>query len=335
MTRTLITGGTGFIGSRLALRSVDAGEEVRVFGITRTPAEAENADTLRAVGVEVIEGSVTDRDAVWSACRDVDVIYHLAAAQHEANVPDSHFRDVNVQGTRNLLDAALAEGVERFVHGSTIGVYGPAPSGPVTDSTPLEPENIYGVTKLAGEREVEARRGDLRVAILRISETYGPGDRRLLKLYNGIAKGRFVRIGSGRNLHHPVYIDDLVEALRTAAECPERVDGPVVVAGPRAVTSDEMISAVAAAVGKPPPRLRIPLWPLMAMAVVMESTLRPLGIQPPLHRRRMNFFIKSFRFDPALAEERLGHRPRVDFPDGAARTADWYRAEGLLATAEG
>lgn len=333
MTRTLITGGTGFIGSRLALRCVDEGEAVRVFGMTRTPAESENAELLKSVGAEVVEGSVTDPAAVSAACEGVDVIYHLAAAQHEANVPDSHFRDVNVQGTRNLLDAAVAKGVDRFVHGSTIGVYGSSGAGPVTDATPLRPENIYGVTKLEGEREVEGRRGDLRAAILRISESYGPGDRRLLKLYRGIAAGRFVRIGGGQNLHHPVYIDDLVDGLRAAADCPERVDGPVVLAGPAAVTSDEMISAVAAALGKEPPRLRIPMWPLMAAAVVMETVLRPIGIQPPLHRRRMNFFIKSFHFDTDALAKKLGYRPRIDFAEGARRTADWYRAQGLLAEA--
>lgn len=330
MTANLVTGGMGFIGSRLALRLSEQGESVRVLGLTRSPAEQENTRVLKSAGAEVWEGSVTDPDQVRRACAGIDVVYHLAAAQHEANVPDRHFHDVNVLGTRNVLEAAVSEGVDRFVHGSTIGVYGSSASGPVTDSTPLSPDNIYGVTKLAGEQEVEQRRSDLRVAIIRISETYGPGDRRLLKLFRGISAGRFVRIGSGRNLHHPVYVDDLVDGLRRAAEDPSAVQGPVVLAGPNAVSSDEMISAIAAAVGKAPPRIRVPLWPLMAAAVVLETIMKPMGLQPPLHRRRMNFFTKSFRFDPDAAAMKLGFRPEVDFASGAAKTAEWYRSHGLL-----
>lgn len=331
MTSVLITGGTGFIGSRLALRCLEMGESVRVLAQRRTEAEAENADTLAAAGVEILDGSVTDAQSATRACEGIDVVYHLAAAQHEANVPDRHFHDVNVEGTRTMLDASAAAGVRRFVHGSTIGVYGEPSRGPVTEDTPLEPDNIYGVTKLEGERLAEAQRDRLPVAIVRISETYGPGDRRLLKLFRALGRGRFVRIGAGRNLHHLVYIDDLVEGLRVAAESAGALSGVFVLAGPRAISTDEMISRVAEALGVHPPRLRVPLWPLTIAATVLEATLRPLGIQPPLHRRRMSFFLKSFRFDMEPASKELGWRPTIDFPEGAARTAAWYDAHGLLA----
>ena len=147
MTSVLITGGTGFIGSRLARRCLDEGDVVRVLGQKNTPGERENAREIEARGIEVVEGSVTDLPALRSACADVDVVYHLAAAQHEANVPDRYYYDINVEGTRNALQAAADQGVGRFVHGSTIGVYGIGRDGPVTDDSPLEPDNIYGVTK--------------------------------------------------------------------------------------------------------------------------------------------------------------------------------------------
>lgn len=330
MTRVLITGGTGFIGSRLALRCLDEGEAVRVLAQKNTPAERQNARELESKGIEVVEGSVTDRATLQRACADVDIVYHLAAAQHEANVPDKHYYDVNVEGTRNMLDAALAAGVGRFVHGSTIGVYGGDGAAPVGDDSPLEPDNIYGVTKLAGEQVVRTYFDKLPIAVARISETYGPGDRRLLKLFKALSAGRFVKIGPGRNLHHPVYIDDLVEGLRLASVSGGAVGKTFVLAGPKAITTDEMIAGISKAVEREPSRLRIPLWPLMATAVVLEGLLRPLGIQPPLHRRRMNFFVKSFRFDDQAAERAIGYRPQVDFPEGATRTAAWYKRENLL-----
>ncbi len=328
--RVLITGGTGFIGSRLALRCLEEGEQVRVLAKLNTPAERQNAQEIEGRGIEVAEGSVSDGQATLRACQEVDVVYHLAAAQHEANVPDKYYYEVNVDGTRNMLDAAVECGVDRFVHGSTIGVYGIGRDGPVGDDSPLEPDNIYGVTKLEGEKVVRGYFDKMPTAIARISETYGPGDRRLLKLFKGIARNRFFMIGNGRNLHHPVYIDDLVDGLRASARSETAVGHTYVLAGPRAIATNEMVEAICRALGKSPPRLRVPLWPLMATAILMEGALRPVGIQPPLHRRRMNFFVKSFEFTGTEAKVAIGYQPQIDFFEGAALTADWYRQLNML-----
>jgi nucleoside-diphosphate-sugar epimerase len=331
MKSVLISGGTGFIGSRLALRCVDEGEGVRVLAQRNTPAERENADELTARGIEIVEGSIVDSESVSRACGGgIDVVYHLAAAQHEMNVPDRHFYQVNVEGTRNLLTAAVDAGVERFVHGSTIGVYGSPADGPVSEDTPLQPDNIYGKSKLDGEEVVRSFFDRMPIAVARISESYGPGDRRLAKLFKGLAKNRFVMIGPGRNLHHLVYIDDLVDGLRLAASGNGAVGATFVLAGPKAISTREMVAAACRALDRRPPRLTLPLVPLMAAAVAMERTLRPLGIRPPLHPRRMNFFIKSFAFRGSEARERLGYKPAVDFEEGARRTAEWYRSKGFL-----
>ncbi|KPJ87726.1 MAG: hypothetical protein AMS18_14245 [Gemmatimonas sp. SG8_17] len=330
MTKVLITGGTGFIGSRLALRCHAAGEQVCILGKLNTPAESQNVEELRRSGIAFVDGSVTDPSAVGQACGGIDVLYHLAAAQHEANVPDSYYYDVNVEGTRTVLETALKHGVARFVHGSTIGVYGVGRDGPVGDDSPLEPDNIYGITKLEGEKVVRTYCDKLPVAIARIAETYGPGDRRLVKLFKGIARRRFFMIGSGQNLHALVYIDDLIDGLRLAAAHSEAPGKTFVLAGPAAVTTDEMISGISAALGVARPKLRVPLWPLMAAAVVLEGTLKPFGVQPPLHRRRMNFFVKSFQFTCGEARSNLGYEPKVALPEGAAATADWYRRMQLI-----
>lgn len=331
MRRVLVTGGTGFIGSRLAFRCIEEGESVRVLAQRNTVAEHENAQELVRRGIELVEGSMTDREALRRACGGgMDVIYHLAAAQHEMNVPDRHFYDVNVEGTRTLLTAALDARVGRLVHGSTIGVYGSGHDGPANEDAPLEPDNIYGKSKLEGEKVVRSFFERLPIAIARISETYGPGDRRLVKLFRALSANRFLMIGPGTNLHHPVFIDDLIEGMRLAAFNERAVGGTFVLAGPRPVSTREMVALSSRALGQSPPRFGLPLWPLMATATVMEKTLRPLGIQPPLHPRRMNFFIKSFAFRGDDARERLGYRPAVEFEEGARRTAEWYASQGLL-----
>jgi len=326
----LITGGTGFIGSRLALKLLESGACVRVLGQANTEAEAENKRLIEAQGAEVVLASVLDRENLFELAKGIDLVYHLAAAQHEANVPDQRFWDVNVGGTRNMLEASLKGGVKRFVHGSTIGVYGSAVDGTIDEQSPLRPENIYGITKVEGEKLVRSFQDRLPVVIIRISETYGSGDRRLLKLFKSIKKKVFFMIGSGRNLHHLIYIDDLIAGLLLAAKVDDAAGQTFVLAGKEALTTNEMVAVIAEEVGVKLWPFRAPLALFLLAAIVMEGALRPFGIQPPLHRRRMDFFKKSFVLSPDLAARVLGFTPCHSFSQGVAETAKWYTDMGYL-----
>jgi nucleoside-diphosphate-sugar epimerase len=263
----------------------------------------------------------------------VDVVFHLAAAQHEANVPDEYFRRINVDGTRNVFEAAEAAWVGRVVHGSTIGVYGWRAGETVRNDSRLEPDNIYGVTKLAGEEVAKSFAGRVPFAIARISETYGPGDGRLLKLFHGALRGLCLQIGPGRNYHHLVYVEDLLTGLLAAAREPAALGRTFVLAGPAPVTTREMLMAISRSLGREPRVLRIPLAPLLVTAAVLEAALAPLGIQPPLHRRRMDFFRKSFSFSQGDASA-IGYKPRVGLDEGMNATARWYADHGLLPSAQ-
>lgn len=328
--RTLITGGTGFIGFRLACYSLDAGEQVRIVGRTNTAAEAANAARLAERGAEVLLASVTDPAAVRRAVEGIDVVYHLAAAQHEAGVPDRLFWEVNVDGTRHVLEASGAAGVRRLVHGSTIGVYGSTTREPADEQTPPRPENVYGVTKLAGERLVLDAANPVPSVVVRIAETYGPGDRRLLKLFRAIDRRAFVMVGDGTNLHHPVHVDDLVEGLRLAASVEPAVGSLVVLAGPDVLTTRRMAEIIARELGTTLRGVRVPVRPVLGLARLAEAAARPLGARPPLHPRRIDFFVKNFVFSPQRAKDLLGFVPRVGFERGVAETVAWYREHGHL-----
>jgi len=325
----LITGGTGFIGSRLALKCLERGDHVKAVGQVNNPAEAENKGFVEAKGGQVILASVTDQERLFAELEGIDVIYHLAAAQHEANVPDQRFWEVNVTGTRNMLEASIRAGVKRFVHGSTIGVYGSSLQGEIDEQSPLRPDNIYGTTKAEAEKLVLSY-PQLPAVIIRISETFGPGDRRLLKLFKGIKKRLFFVIGSGRNLHHLIYIDDLIAGLLLAASVETAVGNTMVLAGKEPLSTRQMVETLAKILGVEMRRWRVPLWPFLILATVMEGVLKPLGIQPPLHRRRMDFFKKSFVFKQEAARQLLGFVPKVSFNQGAAETAKWYEQMGYL-----
>ncbi|PIP35437.1 MAG: hypothetical protein COX20_11365 [Desulfobacterales bacterium CG23_combo_of_CG06-09_8_20_14_all_52_9] len=320
----LITGGTGFIGSRLALRCLAKGDHVRVLGRTANPAEASNLQLIEKSGAEVVIGEITDKTILFGLTRNIHVVYHLAAAQHEANAPDKVFHEVNVIGTENLLEASLKAGVKRFVHGSTIGVYGTL-RGVINEESPCHPDNIYGITKLNGEKVVLSYRDKIGVVVIRISETYGPGDRRLLKLFKTIDKRVFFMIGSGENLHHLIYIDDLIDGLLLSAESKKAQGNIFILAGEKPITTNEMVHIIAEELDAGIPKIRAPLFLFLLMATVMEAILKPLGIQPPLHRRRMDFFRKNFCLSHRKAFDFFGFVPKMSFKKGVSETARWYR----------
>ncbi len=328
--KILVTGGTGFIGSRLALRCLADGHDVRVLGRKNTPWEERNLATLEDQGIEVVLGSVTDPESLDAALDGVDIVFHLAAAQHESNVPDQYFWDINVTGTRYMLEASVNADVQRFIHGSTIGVYGSAASGEITPDTPLNPDNIYGITKREGEALALSYRDRLHLTVIRISETYGPGDSRLLKMFKGIKKGYFFKIGKGDNLHHLIFVDDLVEGFVRAAFEEDAIGESFVIAGDKPITTDEMIDTIRDAMGAKMLPFRAPMWPFMLAGRIMENTLTRFGIKPPLTTRRMDFFRKTFYFNQAKTAALIGMVATTSFAEGVQQTLQWYIENGML-----
>lgn len=328
--KILITGGTGFIGSRLSIRARASGHDIIVVGLTNTDGERNRLNELQALGIEVKVGRLQDPEFVRSALAGCDAVIHLAAAQHEANVPDVYFRSVNVDGTRVLLDACMDMGVKRFVYGSTIGVYGSASGAALDEDSPPRPENIYGVTKLEAENLVRSHSDRLEITVVRISETYGPGDLRLLKLFKTVQSGWFAMIGHGLNRRQPIHVQDLVRGVLLAVEHPAAIGQTILLAGPSPLTTREMIRDVAGALDRSVRNVRVPMWPVLFAAHALERALKPLRIQPPLHRRRLDFFRKSFWFSIVKAKQLIDFEPMIPFAVGARDTAGWYRREGLL-----
>ena len=212
--RILVTGGTGFTGKALVRRLLDLGHEVVALDYKEGLKTAE----LRDWGAGVIIGSVTDVAVVRRAMEGVEVVHHLAAAFREMNVPDTYYWEVNVQGTRNVLDEALKQGVRKLVYCSTCGVHGNIDHPPGGEDAPIQPADYYQRTKYEAEPLVRTfhQRG-LPSAILRPAAIYGPGDpERFLMIFRRVARGNFPMFGNGKTLYHPLYIDNLVDAFVAA-----------------------------------------------------------------------------------------------------------------------
>ena len=222
--------------------------------------------------------------------------------------------------------------MRRVVHCSTVGVHGDVEHPPANEDAPLRPGDIYQQTKLEGEeiaREASARTG-VEVVIARPTGIYGPGDRRLLKLFRGVARRRFVILGrAGSTITSPTSTISS-RASGCAARCrPPRGARTSWPAG-KSRRSNELVARIAAAAGVQPISWHLPVWPFWLAGAVCEAVCAPFRIAPPLYRRRVDFFTKSRAFDITRARQELGYAPAVGLTEGIPRTLDWYRREGWI-----
>jgi dihydroflavonol-4-reductase len=332
--RLLVTGGTGFIGSHLAEQGRRLGAEVVVLGLTDRPEERANVELLRGQGVQVVSGSITDSELCGLAVRGATHVFHLAVAMREGAKSDQFFESVNLDGTRRLLEASARGGVRRFVYCSTIGIYGHRAPGITREGSALAPGNIYERTKVSAERlvrEFGAARA-LPYTILRPADVYGPRDQRLLKLFKGVSGGRFPFFGSGEGRRHMIYVDDVVSGFFRACETDRALGESFILAGPKACTLRDLVAEVQAATGSSRYGVRLPLRPMLGIAAVVEDVSRVLGVDPPIYRRRMDFFWSDSEFDTTHARQGLDWAPQVDLPEGIRRTLEDYRRSGALAS---
>jgi dihydroflavonol-4-reductase len=325
----LVTGATGFTGGHLARALASSGHQVRALVRAKS-----RAGDLAACGIEVVEGDLRDASvpALARATEGVDVVYHIAAIYRQAGVSRETYRAVNATAAGQIVEAAHAAGVRRVVHCSTVGVHGDVERPPANEDAPLKPGDIYQVTKLEGERiarDAGARLG-IEVTIARPTGIYGPGDRRLLKLFRGVARRRFPILGRGEIYYHLTYIDDLVEGFRLCGEHPAAANRTYILAGGEVTTLNKLVALVARVAGVAPPRLHLPVWPFRIAGAACETLCAPFGIEPPIYRRRVDFYTKSRAFDITRARREIGYAPRVTLGDGIKRTLDWYREHGWI-----
>ncbi|MGC8833753.1 MAG: NAD-dependent epimerase/dehydratase family protein [Armatimonadota bacterium] len=329
--RILITGGTGFTGSHLVRRLIAEGHQV-------TAVDNQKGlfwDELQSLGAELRIGSVTDRSLMHEVTRGCDVVFHLAAAFRKVNLPKSEYWNINVNGTRYLLEGAFRNNVTKFVYCSTCGVHGNVENPPAAEDAPIKPEDYYQYTKWEGERVAhEFIQQGMDVTIIRPAAIYGPGDpERFALLFKKVASGKFYMFGKGETTYHPLYIDNLIDAFLLAAWAPQSKGQTYLIADERYYSLNDLVQAIGDALGVSVKIVHLPFAPLWMAAVLCEVVCKPLGVSPPIFRRRVDWFRQNRAFDISKAKRELGYKPKVDLPTGLERTANWYREVGLVRSA--
>ena len=323
----LVTGGTGFTGGHLCQRLAEQGHHVRTLS-----RRGNSVALLESLDVEIIPGDLCDPTSIDTAVKGIDIVYHIAALYRQQKGDPRQFWHINTEAVEHLLTAAIRRGVQRFVHCSTVGVHGHISQPPATEEAPFCPGDLYQESKLAGELIAQRymHEGRISVTIFRPAAIYGPRDLRFLKLFRAIKKRRFIMLGTGQVTYHLVYIDDLIDGIVCCGTREQAIGQIYILGGESYITLNQLVAMIAEELQVPKPHIRMPLWPVYGTGYVCELLCKPFGIEPPLYRRRIDFFKKSRAFDISKAKRDLGFRPKISIKEGLHRTAQWYIDQGYL-----
>lgn len=330
-SRALVTGATGFTGSTLVRKLVEQG--VEVVAIARPTS---NLTPFQGLPIRWFQGDVFDPQLIEQAMQKINYIFHMATPFREAKSPDVGYHNVHVASTQHLAKAALQQSdFRRFVQVSTIGVHGHVDNPPGDERCPFKPGDIYQATKLEGETWIKkfgAQTG-LPVTVVRPAGIYGPGEKRLLKIYKMAMRGWVPAIGNGSNLLHFVHVDDLTNFLLLAATHPQATGEVFICGSQQAIRFRDMVNLIGSYYQRSPRFISLPAPPIFALGDLFELICRPLGVEPPIYRRRLAFYTKDRSFDTRKMQKLLNFIPSHTDKDGLIELAQWYLDNGWLTAA--
>jgi nucleoside-diphosphate-sugar epimerase len=322
--RVLVTGANGFVGAALCRKLVERGDIVR--GLVRRTSDL---SLLAGLPIERVVGALEDSSSLADAMRGVEVIYHVAGAVSDWG-PLAYFRRVNVEGTRNVLRAAVQNGVGRFVYVSSAAVHSFIGAQNMDERSPQLPTPF---PYCRSKREAEAlaleyhRRGEIPVTIVRPGDVYGPGDRvALLRLSRLLESGWMAHVGQGDKLGAFTYVENLADGLILAGTVESVAGEAYVITDGVKLTWRAYFEKLTAALDVPAPRISVSPALVYAAASALEFVYRLFHVRhrPPITRYLVAHLSRDFHFSIAKARRELGYEPQVGVDEAIRRTAEWY-----------
>lgn len=322
--RVLVTGANGFVGAALCRKLVDRGDEVR--GLVRKTSDL---SLLDGINIQKIVGSLEEPIFLEKVTKGIELVYHVASAVSDWGTLE-HFRRVNVEGTRNVLEASIRNRVKRFVYVSSVAVHSFIGAQEMNEESPQLPTPFpYCETKREAEGLVlEAhRRERIKVAIVRPGDVYGPGDRTsLLKMAKILESGRMAFVGGGKALGAFTYVENLVDGLILAGTKREAEGEVFVITDGIKLSWRDYFEKLTAALNVSRPRVSVSPTLAYAAAVFFEFFYRHLRIRsrPLITRYLITHLRNDFHFSIDKAKQKLGYAPKVGIDEAIRRTAEWY-----------
>ncbi len=320
-----VTGGTGFLGHSLLPLLVSAGYHVRA--LTRHPAQY---PWLHKLGVEIVEGHVEDENLIAQAVQGCGYVIH-AAGRFRFWGKREQFERTNVQGSANVMQAALQAGVAKFIHISTVVVVGhPLPNRMVDETHPTNPVDPYQRSKLKGEQLALQYHRDhaLPVVILRPGAFYGPYGRYAFNrlFFEDPLKGLLIQVNQGHYVTFPAYTGDVASSILAALE--RGVPGEVYNICGESITHHEANHIISDEAGITHFRINVPGWSMVALAYLWTALSEYTRVEPyyPLNLR--SYVFNYWRVSSEKACRELGFQP-IPFREGTRRTLAWYREAGI------
>ena len=314
-----VTGATGVVGPSLVWHLVEEGYQVRIL------IRPESDIRFLPDSVNSIIGDINDQEVVNRAVSGVDYVFHLAAKLHINNPDPSlliEYEQINVSGTKTIVDASAAANVQRLIFFSTINVYGTSPGGEIlNENSPLNPESFYAETKAKAEKIVLNAKRDIDGKpfgiVLRSAAVYGPQMKgNYTRVVRGLKQGWFYPIGRSLNRRTIVFDQDLVRAAVIAAKHPDSVSEIFNVTDGYIYTLKDIMDAISMSLGKSPLRFHLPILPFRAAAYVLELLFRLFGKRSPVTRDTIDIMLEDRAVSGEKLQEELGYEPNIDLKTG-------------------
>ncbi len=312
--RVLVTGATGFIGKNLVVALLKKG--TRVVCLARRSSSPESISFLEQFGAEFRYGDLTDADSLKGVAKGIDVVFHLAARLQGTSKHEPAFYALNASGTENIVSEAKRAKVKRFVHMSTVGVYGPAEDA--DESTLMNPVSVYERTKAAAEHPV--RDSGLDYVIVRAGSIFGPYDEQFRQSFTLANRGIAPVIGGARAVIQPLYVKDLIRILVKLLD--SKVKNEVVIAaGDERLSVREFVERLA-----PDTNVRFVSLPkafCVPIVMVNDRLERILGINLVMNSQLYSVFTKSRTYDISKLK-RMFRLTFTPLKKAIAESREWY-----------
>lgn len=334
--RTLVTGGTGFIGSHLVEALLSQGRRVRVLALPEPfePIEAENLKMIKAKGAEVVYGDLRNIKSLHSVADGIDSIFHLGAISRPMKIPDRQYDAVNVLGTKNILEVSKKNKLKKFIHVSSVSVLGVSPDGHPLKEDEFQKEDMkYAVSKREGEKLAlkYQKKYRLPIVVVRPCLTYGPRCLPRLIMFKFVKLGLFPLFNGGEAKMEFCYVDNAVEAL-LLAEKDKKTTGEIFnITDGQSYPIKTVLSTIAGELGVKPPFISLPFFVGKLAGHAAEIASAFVGVYPPFSSTAADWMSRSINvYDCSKAKESLGYEPKVSLKKGIKKTIAWYKNKSLL-----